>query len=277
MPVISARQPGTLPAIAILRKRCEALARLDRALDPDEDVPTHDFDRRAGIFWLRDAEGNHVQISFRKAGVVILGFDHDSPMSPAHNDEAIWPGVIDELPSALRRALADYSLEHDITFCIWREARARQWRSGRVRRPRGRDVDGSAGLLAILDGNPRGYRAYARTVFERDVPLATIARAYAGHDIELADAEPAAAPVKPTGAARPKFAVGTQVIDPWDRRGKIAGYVVGLDNAPSIGDPGRWLRGLSIKPKTPRRGIWYHVNPRGGGQVLIGERDLRRA
>ena len=166
MPVISARQPGTLPAIAILRRRCEALARLDRALDPDEDVPTHDFDRRAGIFWLRDSGGNHVQISFRKAGVVILGFDHDSPMSPAHNNEAIWPGVVDDLPSALRRALADYSFEHDITFCIWREARARQWRSGRVRRPRGRDVDGSARLLAILDGNPRGYRAYARTVFE---------------------------------------------------------------------------------------------------------------
>ena len=51
----SARDPSSLPTPAILRRRCEALARLDRALAPDAVVPTHDFDRRANTFWLRES------------------------------------------------------------------------------------------------------------------------------------------------------------------------------------------------------------------------------
>lgn len=270
-----------LPSPAVLRRRCEALARLDHALDPDADVPTHDFDRRAGIFWLREGDGNFVQISFRRPGVVILGFDHDSPMSPAKNDEQIWPGLVDELPKPLRRALRDYSLGHDITFCYWREARDRKWQSARIRRPRGRDVDGSARLLAILDGNPRHYRRYAELVFELDVPLDVILRAYAGKPVDRTRIRP-----KETGKPRaassavkgkPKFAIGERVIDPWGERGKVLSFVHGLAAAKhEIGDPDRWLRGLSIKPKTPRRGIWYTVRPSSGGETLVGELDLRR-
>lgn len=281
---ISARDPSSLPSPAILRRRCDALARLDRLIDPDADVPIHDFER--GTFWVRDSSGDHVQIAFLRAGVVILGFAHESPMSPANNDEQIWPGVVDELPRALRRALADYSLGDDITFCLWRQTRDRRWHTGPIRRPRGRDVDGSARLLAILDGDARRYRRYARFVFERDVPLAVIERAYAGRPVDLAALEqaPAPAPAKARAAraprARPKFSIGDRVIDPWGYRGKVSGITHGLAAAAAAGDISdvdRWLRGLSITPKTPRRGIWYSVRPSGGGEILVGELDLRRA
>jgi hypothetical protein len=287
--VVSARDPSALPSVAILRRRCEALARLDRALDPDADVPTHDFDRRAGIFWVRDNGGDHLQIAFMRAGVVILGFDHESRMSPAYNDERIWPSVVDALPSSLRRALADYLLGDDITFCIWRRTNERRWRSGVVHRPRGRDVDGSTRLLAILDGDPRRYRRFAHTAFERDVPLAVIERAYAGRPVVLAPVEesPRRAPKQPTARAvkaktkaKPKFAVGDRVLDPRGHPGKVSGIVFGLAAAEASGaisDADLWLRGLRIKPKTPRRGIWYSVRPRGGGEILVGELDLRRA
>ena len=96
---ISARDPSALPSPAILKRRCAALARLDRAIDPDADVPTHDVARGGGTFWLRESEGNHVQIAFMRAGVVILGFDHESPMSPTNNGERVWPGLVDALPS----------------------------------------------------------------------------------------------------------------------------------------------------------------------------------
>lgn len=279
---ISARDPSALPTPAILKRRCLALARLDRAIDPDADVPTHDVARGGGTFWLREAEGNHVQIAFMRAGVVILGFDHESPMSPANHGERIWPGVVDALPAPLRRALRDYAFGDDITFCIWRQARDHRWHSGPVRRPRGRDVDGSARLLAILDGDPRRYRRFARAVHDRDVPLAVIARAYAGHPVARAAIAPAAppAPTPRTARARPTFAIGDRVIDPWGYRGKVSAITHGLAAAAAAGDIGdvdRWLRGLSIKPKTPRRGIWYSVRPASGGEILVGELDLRRA
>ncbi len=225
-----------------------------------------------------------MQIAFMRAGVVILGFDHESPMSPARNDERVWPGVVDELPRALRRALVDYSLGDDITFCLWRQTNDRRWHSGRVRRPRGRDVDGSARLLAILDGDARRYRRFARFVLERDVPLAVIERAYAGRPVDPAELESARpqAPERATRAsrARPRFSIGDRVIDPWGCRGKVSGIVYGLAAAAAAGDiddVDRWLRGLSIKPKTPRRGIWYSVRPSRGGESLVGELDLRPA
>ena len=281
---ISARDPSALPSPAILKRRCAALARLDRVIDPDADVPTHDVARGGGTFWLRESEGNHVQIAFMRAGVVILGFDHESPMSPAGNGERVWPGVVDALPAPLRRALRDHAFGDDITFCVWRQARDRRWHSGPVRRPRGRDVDGSARLLAILDGDPLRYRRFARAVHDRDVPLAAIARAYAGHPVDRAAVAPAAppAPASAPRAARapPRFAIGDRVIDPWGYRGKVTAITHGLAAAAAageIGDVDRWLRGLSVKPKTPRRGIWYSVRPSSGGEILVGELDLRRA
>lgn len=38
--------------------------------------------------------------------------------------------------------------------------------------------------LAILDGKPRTYRAYAEGYFEADVPLAAIEHVYAGKPID---------------------------------------------------------------------------------------------
>jgi hypothetical protein len=281
MAPISARHPASLPPPEQLRRRCDALARLDRALDPAAKIPTHDFDRRAGVFWLTEPEGNYVQISFTPKGVVILGFDHDSPMSPARNDERIWPGVVDELPDALRPVLADYPYRPDITFCIWRLSGDRRWRAGAVRRPRGRDADGSEALLAILDGNPNRYRRFARFVHERDVPLAVIRRAYAGGPVDgAALALPSAkAPTRPrTRPMKRRYSIGDQIVDPWGHRGTITGFWNGLDEAAAAGelsDVSRWLRGLSIKPKTPRKGVWYSVRPSAGGAILAGERDLR--
>jgi hypothetical protein len=279
----SARRPDSLPSPALLRRRCEALARLDAALDPDAEVPTHDFDRRAGVFWLRESEGNHLQISFTRRGVVILGFDHESPMSPVHNDEETWPGVVDHLPPALRPVLRAYPYGVDVTFCIWRLAGARRWQSGRVRRPRGRDADGSQRLLGFLTGPPHLYRRFARFVYEIDVPLAVIEGAYAGGPVDRRrfSKSPPPVPKKPAKRQKkPRFRIGDRIIDPWGSRGKITRIWNGLDAAAAAGalsDVTGWLRGLSIRPKTPRRGIWYSVRPSSGGSRIVGELDLRRA
>ena len=86
---ISARDPSALPTPAILKRRCLALARLDRAIDPDADVPTHDVARGGGTFWLREAEGNHVQIAFMRTNIIILNFDHENPINPTNHDKRI--------------------------------------------------------------------------------------------------------------------------------------------------------------------------------------------
>lgn|GEM_PF-2957847 len=77
-----------------------------------------------------------------------------------------------------------------------------------------------------------------------------------------------------------RFAVGDQVIDEWDERGRVTAVWSSLDDAAvdgEIDDVAEWLRGLEKKSKTPRRAVWYTVRPNTGGSMLAGERDLRPA
>src|SRR5690242_14872877 len=57
----------------------------------------------------RDFAGNYCHFLFHPAGSVILGFDHESPMSPhatctGPDDFRAWPGVYESLPAALADA-----------------------------------------------------------------------------------------------------------------------------------------------------------------------------
>ena len=144
---------------------------------------------------------------------------------------------------------------------------------------RGGRFRSSSRLLAILDGNPRRYRVFARVVHGRDVSLAAIERAYAGERVDLAADAPPPKRRASSSHTKPRYRIGDRVVDPWGYRGKVSGIVHGLAAAADEigGDVERWLRGLSIKPKTPRRGIWYSVRPSRGGEILVGELDLRRA
>ena len=77
---------------------------------------------------------------------------------------------------------------------------------------------------------------------------------------------------------RPKFALGTLVIDPHDKVGAITAVYVDLLQATKARIIQRgWLALQRIRPKTPSTGIWYSVLLRNQGAVLVGEKDLRRA
>ena len=48
-------------------------------------------------------------------------------------------------------------------------------------------------------------------------------------------------------------------------------------NSSFIEDPKRWLAGQEKRSKTSAKGVWYSVVCRSGGNVLVGEKDLRLA
>jgi hypothetical protein len=79
---------------------------------------------------------------------------------------------------------------------------------------------------------------------------------------------------------RPRFALGALVVDPHGSIGAIdAAYVdlTAAEDAAVIDDAKKWLAGLEKRPKTTAKGIWYSVVCETGGNVLVGERDLRPA
>ena len=67
----------------------------------------------------------------------------------------------------------------ETTFCIWRGHGDGAWHGGAISFPDAPDPDGSADLLAMLDGNPATYQARAERMYERTVDLAAIAQVYA--------------------------------------------------------------------------------------------------
>jgi hypothetical protein len=112
-----------------------------------------------------DPAGNHCHFLFPPAGAVVLGFDHESPMSPhafasGPDDFRPWPGVYDELPERFAELVRKNPFGEsfdpaEVTFCLWNRSDGLDWKKGSIQYP-GRvtgDPDGSGYIL----GRFRGY------------------------------------------------------------------------------------------------------------------------
>jgi hypothetical protein len=112
------------------------------------------------------ATGDGWLIWFAPQGVVIRGFDHESPVSPwARDPVAPWPGLFDGLPDKLRHGpRLEVGWVESVTFCLWWDVADPGWRAGVVAQPDAEDADpdGSGSLLAELNG-PAEYQVQPRS------------------------------------------------------------------------------------------------------------------
>ncbi|WP_239143671.1 hypothetical protein [Actinoplanes philippinensis] len=169
---------AALPDITTLRERCRALAVLDAILSPAELSRHHGFgsDRPHGTETasMDNGSGDAWSIEFSPAGAFLLGFDHESPMSPAANDEQPWPGLIDTVPEAFAAALTEPALSYDdaleATICLWRQPGDDRWHAGDIDFPDRPDPDGADRLFAVLlDPTGREYHRFAEDNYGRSV------------------------------------------------------------------------------------------------------------
>ncbi len=185
--MISTRDLSPLPGIEELKKLAQALAMLDAILSPEWEYRTYSFNSRwdAGeqMASMRDGSGDGWFCVFGAPGSFFKGFAHESPMSPWRTRPSkIWPGILESVPASFAAFLTEPAfVMAETTFCIWRERSDSAWRRGTISFPDTPDPDGSAKLLAMLDGNPRTYQAWAETNYERTMDPAAIASVYA-HD-----------------------------------------------------------------------------------------------
>src|SRR5438045_2951244 len=75
-----------------------------------------------------DFSGNTCHFLFAPGGAVVLGFDHEAPMSPHASDKPgaleTWPGVYDSLPKPLMKIIEENPFGGDfdtevVTLCLW--------------------------------------------------------------------------------------------------------------------------------------------------------------
>lgn len=189
--VTSTRNLSALPDLPTLRRRMQALAMLDAILSPEWEYRYFSFDSHwAGdknggeqLGSMRDGEGSHYFAWFGPAGCFFKGFDPECPLSPFAYEPArdVAEGVLNYVPTDFTPCLREpaFVLE-ETTFCIWRRTKDSSWQHGPVQFPKDDpDPDGSARLLAPLDGNPHTYAAWAKEYFDRDVPVNVVEAIYA--------------------------------------------------------------------------------------------------
>lgn len=181
----STRDLSGLPDAAGLRRLTQSLALLDAILCPEWEYRRHSFDARwapgEAMASARDGAGDGYFLWFGEPGAILKGFARESPAwsGPADPDRPP-PGVFDRVPDAFARFLAEPAFTiADSTFCIWRRPGDPAWQAGGGAPPGDEDHDGSAELLALLDGDPDRYRAWAEDYFETEVPRRAVDHIYA--------------------------------------------------------------------------------------------------
>ncbi|MGX9883906.1 hypothetical protein [Streptomyces sp. NPDC002276] len=186
-----------LPDPAELRVHLRALADLDSTIGDDEEFLQYtfhaDWGPEAEAARMVTGSGDEFAVLFTPAGVLVFGFAHESEMSPyGTDDEEVWPGVIDDVPAALRPLLDDPAFHdessgvHPITVCLWRETGDTAWRAGpAIEFPVGNEhPDGSDSLFHLLtDRSPDTVRAHFEDYYERAVPLDAVRHVLAGHPV----------------------------------------------------------------------------------------------
>ncbi|MCP3772343.1 hypothetical protein NLX71_03310 [Paenibacillus sp. MZ04-78.2] len=179
-----------LPEPDDLKRRLLTLAALDIILCPEDWLRYHTFVPKwtpnVSLATIDNGAGDRLFVLFAPQGVILKGFDHESQLSPHAQDEyAVWPGIYDGAPEALLAFLEDEALEkEDVTFCIWRETGDSQWRTGKVRIPKGAD-DGSDFLLGTICETPEDYADWAEGYFDMPIPVEPVKALYAAPAISV--------------------------------------------------------------------------------------------
>lgn len=192
MPPISTRTISKLASPEALAQIGQSAAMLDALLFPDDwDERYFSFTEKWGrgerVFSMRNGEGDFWFLWLAKAGAVLHGFAHESPMSPWSRQRAKegatkpFPGLFEGFPKALayeKTAASFCEDKNEITFLAWSLAKG-PWTIGEVAFPKGRDPDGSEDLLFILDGKPETYAKWAKQYAGSSIPLAAVKKIYA--------------------------------------------------------------------------------------------------
>lgn len=162
---------GALADPRAIWQKCVALAVLSCLRDGEEPSVTMTLEQGAAVWSCATPGGDQLTIVFGREGVLVAGFDHESPTSP-YALGRIRDGVLVGLPPGMRGWLAlvptgeshpgrfdvggpDELTFPDATFCAWRPAGSPEWAHGPVGVWTGTgddDADGAGYLIGLLDG-----------------------------------------------------------------------------------------------------------------------------
>lgn len=187
-PALSTRNLMGLPGIDEFKKICQAMAIIEVILIPDDPYLNkyHYYNSKWApgeeMASMDDGEGDTFFLLFTVHGAIMLGFAHESEMTPYKHGK-LWPGLIEKVPTEFQPALQEVAFSpEDLTFCIWRAHSDGTWQRGDIQFPfRDGDktglisrssppgyydyLDGSGEMLFVFDSKPETYVQWANDYF----------------------------------------------------------------------------------------------------------------
>ncbi|GIF45417.1 hypothetical protein Axi01nite_97280 [Actinoplanes xinjiangensis] len=115
---------------------------------------------------MDNGSGDAWSIVFSPAGAFVRGFDHESSMTPAGNDEELWPGLVATVPEMFSAAVNEPAFSYEGTLqatgCLWRQTDDDRWHAGNIGFPNRPDPDGADRLSSVLlDTTGLAYHRFA--------------------------------------------------------------------------------------------------------------------
>lgn len=183
------RDLAQLPGIDALRQRLQQLAALESALAIDYGGTQFEFHPKWGrssqMGAFKNGSGDHVFVHFTEAGCIILGFAHESSMSPYQNDPPKhWPGVLSSVPDRFQSSLDEPAFDiASTTFVIWRLAQDHAWQTGIIEYPDDPYGDGSEELLSHFICSSTEFAEWLADNYEVEINPAIVDSVFANNPL----------------------------------------------------------------------------------------------
>ncbi len=157
--MISTSNYSSLPDKLHLQKICKAISVLDAILSPEWEYRYYSYQSKWSdneeFCEMRNGQGDHMLILFRKEGCVINGMTHE-----------YYPRDKSKLTKGLPEFYNEFIFGEPVnsigtTFCLWTVENSK-WKIGELEN----FDDGSGEMLEIFDSNPQTYISWATDYYE---------------------------------------------------------------------------------------------------------------
>ncbi|WP_147866903.1 hypothetical protein [Stieleria maiorica] len=164
-----------MPTIEGLRQRLQQMAALESVFANEYGESDYAFHPKWGrseqMGAVKNGSGDELFAHFTPVGCCIIGFAHESSMSPYRTDPPeLWPELLSSVPAEFQASLNEPAFDiASTTFVVWRLASGETWRTDNIEYPDDLYGDGSNDLLSRMLMSAVDFADWLEENYEVDV------------------------------------------------------------------------------------------------------------
>lgn len=187
--MLSTRNLTLLPDINSLRQRLQQMAAIESVIAIEYGVSQFEFhpkwDRSEQMGAFKNGSGDELFAHFTPSGCIIIGFAHESRMSPYRTSPPeLWPGLLSGVPVEFKASLDEPAFDiASTTFVVWRRSTDTYWQTADIEYSNDEYGDGSHELLSHLIYTAAEFAEWLADNYEVDIDSGIISSVFANNPL----------------------------------------------------------------------------------------------